>query len=371
MSVPARKELSAIKPYIPGSSRLPAAARAYEGPVFKLSANENPIGPSPLAVEAYQSAAASLARYPDGSALALREALAERYGLDPHRIMIGAGSDEIFQLLGRAYLEPGSSIVQSRHGFLVYRLVAMQSGAEVISAPETNLKTDVDAMLAAVREDTRMVFVANPNNPTGTLLSKDEVRRLHAGLPETVMLVLDGAYAEYVSPDDYDGALALAENAANVVMTRTFSKLFGLAALRVGWGYGPADVAEAYSKVRGPFNVTAPAIAAAAAALADEAHQQRSRDFNRFWLGRLQAAAKQSGFSPTDSQANFVLLNCAHLPGGAGQAINGFAKHGIVVRAMNEYGLNDHVRVSVGEETANQAVLAAMAEMAEENAPGG
>ena len=221
-----------IAPYVPGTSALPGAAQ-----VIKLSSNETPLGPSPKAVEAYLAQAAHLSRYPDGSAKPLREALAKLYGLDAARIVAGSGSDELLNLLAQAYLGPGDEAIYSEHGFLVYKIAILARGATPVPAPERDLSADVDAILARVTDATRLVFLANPNNPTGTYLPFDEVKRLHAGLPEHVILVLDAAYAEYVRANDYEAGIEMVATTQNTVMTRTFSKIYGLAALRLGWAY--------------------------------------------------------------------------------------------------------------------------------------
>ncbi len=225
-----------IAPYVPGKSAL-EGARA----VIKLSSNETPFGPSAKAVEAYLAAASSLSRYPDGSARGLRDAIAKTYGLDAKRIVCGAGSDELLNLLAAAYLGPGDEAIYSEHGFLVYRIAILARGATPVVAPETELTADVDAILARVTPATRMVFVANPNNPTGTYLSSDEVKRLRTRLPEHVLLVLDAAYAEYVRANDYEAGIELVATTSNTVMTRTFSKIYGLASLRIGWAYCPQE----------------------------------------------------------------------------------------------------------------------------------
>ncbi len=265
-----RQGILDIAPYVPGTSALPGARQA-----IKLSSNETPFGPSPRAVEAYLAAAATLSRYPDGSARPLREALAKLYGLDPARIVCGAGSDELLNLLAQAYLGPGDEAIYTEHGFLVYRIAILARGAVPVVAPEKDLTADVDAILARVTPRTRIVFIANPNNPTGTYLSFDEVKRLRAGLPDDVLLVLDAAYAEYVRRNDYEAGIELVATTHNTVMTRTFSKIYGLASLRLGWAYCPAPVADALNRIRGPFNVSGPAIAAGIAALEDQAHVQR------------------------------------------------------------------------------------------------
>ncbi len=326
----------------------------------KLSSNENPLGASDAVQSVLESAARHLELYPDGSATALREAIADAHGIDPARIVCGAGSDEIFQLLGRAYLAPGDNIVQSAHGFLVYRLVAQQSGAETRSAPERDYTADVDALLEQVTDRTRIVFLANPNNPTGTYLPYPEVRRLHAGLREDILLVLDGAYAEYVRLNDYSSGLELAAEMPNVLMTRTFSKIHGLAGLRLGWAFGPASVIDALNRVRGPFNVSSLAQAAGVAALADRAFVERSVSHNSRELARVRAGLEELGFSIVPSVGNFVLIDLAS-PDRAEAADAFLRARGIYLRAMAAYGLPHCLRLSIGTEAANGDVLEAFA----------
>ncbi len=280
-----RRGILDIAPYVPGKSALQGGE-----PVIKLSSNETPFGPSPAAVEAYVAAAADLSRYPDGSARALREAIARLYGLDPARIVCGAGSDELLNLLAAAYLGPGDEAIYSEHGFLVYRIAIRAAGATPVVAPETALTADVDAIIARVTPATRMVFLANPNNPTGTYLGFDAVKRLRAALPDDVLLVLDAAYAEYVRANDYEAGIELVATTPNTVMTRTFSKIYGLASLRIGWAYCPDDIADALNRIRGPFNVSGPAIAAGVAALQDRAAVARSVEHNEVWRGHMAEA---------------------------------------------------------------------------------
>src|SRR5215472_3181404 len=251
-----------IDAYVPGKSTAPGAAK-----VFKLSSNETPLGPSPRAIEAYRSVAGHLQDYPDGRATDLREAIGRAFGLDPSRIVCGAGSDDLLNLLARAYLADGDEAIHTTHGFLVYPIATLATGAKPVVAAETNYTADVDAILAAVTPRTRIVFLANPNNPTGTYLPSEEIKRLHRALPPRVLLVLDAAYAEYVRRNNYESGIELVATSDNVVMCRTFSKVHGLAALRLGWLYGPAHVVDAVNRVRGPFNVNGPAIAAGIAAI--------------------------------------------------------------------------------------------------------
>jgi histidinol-phosphate aminotransferase len=345
-----------IAPYVPGASALPGAR-----PVIKLSSNETPFGPSPRAVEAYLGAATSLSRYPDGSARPLREALAKLYGLDPARIVCGTGSDELLNLLACAYLGPGDEAIYSAHGFLVYKIAILARGATPVAAPETNLTADVDAILACVSPRTRLVFIANPNNPTGTYLSFDAVKRLRAGLPEDVLLVLDAAYAEYVRKNDYEAGIELVATTPNTVMTRTFSKIYGLASLRIGWAYCPPEIADALNRIRGPFNVSGPAIAAGVASLADPAWVERAVEHNETWLARMSEALTAIGVGVTPSAANFLLL---HFPKGNGrsapEADSFLHERRIILRRIEEYGLPDALRMTIGTEDENHAVLDAL-----------
>jgi histidinol-phosphate aminotransferase len=346
-----------IAPYVPGASALPGAR-----PVIKLSSNETPFGPSPRAVEAYLAAASSLSRYPDGSARPLREALAKLYGLDPARIVCGTGSDELLNLLATAYLGPGDEAIYSAHGFLVYKIAILARGATPVAAPEKNLTADVDAILAHVSPHTRLVFIANPNNPTGTYLSFDEVKRLRAGLPEDVLLVLDAAYAEYVRKNDYEAGIELVATTHNTVMTRTFSKIYGLASLRIGWAYCPIDVADVLDRIRGPFNVSGPSIAAGVASLEDPAWVQRAVEHNEAWCARMSEALAELGLGVTPSAANFLLL---HFPKGNGrsapEADKFLHERRIIFRRIEEYGLPDCLRMTIGTEEENRAVLDALA----------
>jgi histidinol-phosphate aminotransferase len=345
-----------IIPYKGGEASVPGIAKPW-----KLSSNENPMGCSPAAREAYLQAANDLAIYPDGAHETLRAALAARYGLDQNRIMCGNGSDEVFQLLGRAFLDQGDEIVQSAHGFLVYRLTAQQAGAMCISAPETDLTCDVDAILACITPKTKIVFIANPNNPTGTYLPYETVKRLHAGLPSNVLLVLDGAYAEYVRANDYSSGLELAAEASNVLMTRTFSKIHGLASARVGWCYGPQIVIDALNRVRGPFNIGGPPLAAATAAVLDQDFAEKSADHNAIWLPWLSQEIANLGLTVTPSVCNFLLVEFPKTAGKTARDADAFLRNrGLIVRAVGAYGLEDHLRISVGLEEPNRLIVDAL-----------
>jgi histidinol-phosphate aminotransferase len=348
-----------IEPYVGGKAEVEGAAH-----VVKLSANESAIGPSPHAIEALKAAAATIHRYPDGGARALRAALGERFRLDPERIVCGAGSDELIQLLMRAYAGPGDEILYSAHGFLMYKLSALGVGAIPVAAPERELRADADALLERVSSRTRMVFLANPNKPTGSHLTPDELARLHAGLPEDVLLVIDAAYAEYVRRNDYTSGLELVDRADNVVMTRTFSKLFGLAALRLGWLYAPAAVVDVLHRVRGPFNVGTPAQVAGIAALEDLNHQDRSLAHNDLWLPWLAEHLDALGLTVHPSIANFLLVEFDRDGARtAGAASAWLEDRGILARPMAAYGLPHCLRISVGLEAENRAVVAALGEL--------
>ncbi|RZJ77732.1 MAG: aminotransferase class I/II-fold pyridoxal phosphate-dependent enzyme [Brevundimonas sp.] len=295
-----------IAPYVGGKSAIAGVAEP-----MKLSSNENALGAGEKARAAYEASIKNLAIYPDGRATKLRTAVAEHHGLEPERLIFGNGSDEVFALLNQTYLSPGDNIVTGQYGFLAYRISAMANEAEVKSAPEPNYKAEVDALLAQVDERTKIVYVSNPSNPTGSYNSGDEIRRLHTALPAHILLVVDEAYAEFVTEPDWETSFPLARDAANVVVTRTFSKIHGLAGLRIGFGYAPVAVAEAVDRIRLPFNVSVPGIEAAVAALGDEAHVVASRELVQQWRPRLTQAIKGFGFDVLPSAGNFVLVKFA------------------------------------------------------------
>ena len=350
----ARTGIAQIEAYVPGKSKI-----AFDGPLIKLSSNETPLGPSPAAVEAFQAAGVHLELYPDGSARALREAIGVRHGLDPDRIVCGNGSDELLSLLATAYLNDGDEAIYTEHGFLVYRIAILTENAVPVVVAEKDFSADVDAILTAVTDKTRVVFLANPNNPTGTYVRQQEMERLRANLPEHVLLIIDGAYAEYVDADDYDCGIALVDAAQNTVMTRTFSKVHGLAALRLGWAYCPPAVVDTLNKIRGPFNVTAPAIAAGAAAIADQAHEKKAVDLNSRELVRVSQALREMGTPVPDSVANFVLAHFADAEE-AMAADKHLQARGIIVRGVKGYGLPQCLRITIGTEEQNDAVIAAL-----------
>jgi histidinol-phosphate aminotransferase len=348
-----------ITAYVPGKSVSP---RPDITPV-KLSSNENILGCSPLAKAAYVAAAERLHLYPDSTAKALRAAVAEHFGLEPERLMFGCGSDELFALLNQTYLEPGDNIVMGQYGFAAYAIGARACQAEVRFAAEPNLRTDVDGMLALVDERTKLVFFANPSNPTGTFITDTEVRRLQAGLPPNVILVIDCAYAEFCTDPSFDVGLGLARVCDNVVVTRTFSKLFGLGSQRVGWGYASAEIIAAIDRIRLPFNTTIGGQEAAIAALADTAFQQRSLELVETWRPWLTQQLGGLGLEVTPSQANFVLAGFPKAPDPrtAPAAEARLAEHGYLVRGLASYGLPDHLRITIGLEAHNRAMVEILA----------
>ncbi|CAN1723124.1 Histidinol-phosphate aminotransferase [Hyphomicrobium sp. 1Nfss2.1] len=345
-----------IDPYVPGESKLPAGLKP-----IKLSSNETPLGPSPKALDAVREAIGELERYPDGSASALRAAIAARYGLNPSRIVCGAGSDELLTMLAHAYLGPGDEAIFTEHGFLLYRIIVLANGATPVVAPETNYQTDTAEILKRVTPRTKMVFLANPNNPTGTYISFDEVRSLRAQLPSNVLLVLDAAYAEYVRRNDYEAGIELVATTPNTVMTRTFSKIHGLAGLRLGWAYCPEEVADVLNRSRGPFNISVPAMAAGAASIADKTHEEASALHNERWLPWLSGELEKLGLTVTPSVANFILVHFAKDGGKTANAADAFLKErAIIVRKVGAYGLPDCLRITVGTEADNRAVVDAL-----------
>jgi histidinol-phosphate aminotransferase len=353
-----RPGIADITPYRPGKS----TAEGVENPV-KLSANENILGCSPHAREAFLDAAGALSLYPDGRGSRLRAAVAERYRLEPERLILGCGTDEIFALLNQTYLRAGDNIVQGEFGFGAYAIGARANEGEVRFAPETNYRIDVDAMLACVDERTRLVFIANPANPTSTFISLSELERLHAGLPGQVLLVLDGAYAEFNSDPTFSDGLDLARGADNIVVTHTFSKLHGLAALRVGWGYAPAAVADAVDRIRLPFNTSIAGQAAAIAALADEEFQARSLAHVERWRAWLTQQLGGLGLEVVPPSANFVLIGFPRSGGRIAAEAEAFlARRGLILRGVASYGLPDHLRLTIGLEAHNRALVDALAE---------
>ncbi|TPG21130.1 histidinol-phosphate transaminase [Sphingomonas koreensis] len=354
--------IMAIAPYIPGRSTTDDGRK-----VAKLSSNENPLGTSPAAREAFAGAAGRLERYPDASATELRDALAAKHGLDPARIIYGNGSDEVLHLAAGAFAGPGDEVIYVRYGFAVYEIAARRVGATPVIAADTDYATDVDAVLACVTDRTRIVYIANPNNPTGTYATREEIARLHAGLPGHVLLVLDHAYAEYIDGDAEDGGMALAETASNVLVTRTFSKMYGLAAERIGWGYASAEIIAAMHRIRLPFSITIAGTAAAIAALSDTGFVEHTRAHNaewRAWFTQEIGKLGNAGLRAVPSQANFVLV----LFEGAltaETAYKGLMDKGYIVRWLPGQGLANGLRITIGTEDETKGVAVALRELVE------
>jgi len=346
-----------IEPYVGGK----ASAEGVVEPI-KLSSNENVLGSSAVARAAFERNAGKLHIYPDGKAMVLRSAVSTEFHLEPERLIFGCGSDEVFTLLAQTYCEPGDNVVQGEFGFLAYRIAARAAQAEVRFAPMPSLRFDVDQALALVDDRTRLVFLDNPGNPTGGWLRRDELERLHRGLPGACILVIDGAYAEFVDDPGFTDGIDLAREADNVVVTRTFSKIHGLAALRVGWGYAPTEMVGAMERIRSPFNVNLPAQFAAVEALGDKTFQAESRALVLEWRPWLTQQLGGLGLDVTPSQGNFVLAGFPRETPQSAQAAEAFlASRGILVRGLGNYGLPDHLRITVGLEPQNRAVVEALA----------
>jgi histidinol-phosphate aminotransferase len=346
-----RPSILSIEPYVGGESKIPGVNR-----IIKLSSNEGAFGPPPAAVEAMAASAREMHRYPDGGATKLREAIGAKFGLDPARIVCGNGSDELLAYLILAYGGEGTELVMSAHGFVMYDLTGRYAGCRVIKVPERNLLADVDGILAAVGPRTRIVCLANPNNPTGALLPSAEVRRLRAGLRGDILLVLDAAYAEYVTEPGFDAGDKLVDSAPATVMTRTFSKVWGMGGARLGWAYMPEPIADILNRVRGPFNVNAAAMAAGIAALGEPGWIEKSVAHNTEWRGRLTAALEAAGIKVWPSHGNFILADfgTAERAGAADAALRA---RGLIVRAMASYDLGHCLRITIG--TAEECTMVA------------
>ena len=345
-----------ISPYVGGRAGVSGVAK-----VHKLSSNESPLGPSPAALEALAAASRDVQLYPEGSARILREAIGEVYGLDPARLVgSGDGSDALLTMLANAYLRPGDEVLFSEHAFLVYKIATLANSATPVIVPEKNLHFDVDATLARVTPKTKLVYIANPNNPTGSYVNRSEMRRLHAGLPEQALLVIDAAYSEYVRRDDYEAGAEMVSQFPNVVMTRTFSKIHGLAGLRIGWAYAPAPVCDVLNRIRGPFNVAALQQRVGAAAIRDQAHVEKSSRHNEKWLVWLRDEIRNLGLRVDDSVANFVLIHFQPGSKSAQKADEFLSARGLILRGVASYGLPDCLRLTVGTAEQNELVVAAL-----------
>jgi histidinol-phosphate aminotransferase len=354
MTLRPRPEILDIEPYTPGVSKIDGVSR-----IIKLSSNEGAFGPPPGVAGAVAAAAANFHRYPDGGATRLREAIGSRFGLDPANIVCGAGSDDMIFLLCHIFGGPGTELIMTEHGFSIFEIAGRIAGSRVVQVPENARATDVDAILAAVTPATRLVFIANPNNPTGTFIPHSETGRLRRALPPETVLVLDAAYAEYVDRPDYDPGAALVHTTPNTVMTRTFSKIFGLGGLRLGWAYAPPGIVDLLHRVRAPFNVSLAAHEAGLAALAEPGWIEKSRSHNSAERARVTKALHDAGIPITPSEANFVLADFG-TPARADAADLHLRSRGLIVRRVGGYGLPQCLRVSIGLVEENDLLIAAL-----------
>jgi histidinol-phosphate aminotransferase len=346
-----------LRPYAQGKSELPGAARAV-----KLSSNESAYGPSPRALEAYRNAATELHRYPDGGQAQLREAIAATHGLKVDQIVCGNGSEELIGLVIRAYAGAGDEVVLSENHFMMCPIYGRTQGATIVTAPESHDRVDVDSLLRCVTPRTRLVIVANPNNPTGTYLDATDIGRLHRALPADVLLILDGAYAEYVVAGDYDAGARLVEQGGNVVMTRSFSKIHGLAGLRIGWAYAPAAIVDVVQRIRTPFNANRAAMAAAAAAVADTDWVARVRDETARAQHRIAQELARLGLRVIPSVTNFYLIDFDGVTGcSAAEARDFFERHGVIPRPVKSGHNENTLRITVGTDDENAMALDVLA----------
>ncbi len=349
----AKAEILEIPQYVQGKSALPGKETA-----IKLSSNESSFGPSPMAIGAFTDMASQLHRYPDGSQDELKDAIAEVYALDSQKIICGNGSDEILDMIYRSYLQKDDEVILSTNHFVMCSLYARMQAAKIRFAKENDFKTDIDDLLSLVNEKTRMVTIANPNNPTGTYLSADELRRIHAGLPSSVLFVIDGAYAEYPVEDDYQTGTDLVDEFDNVIVTRTFSKIYGLAALRIGWAYCPNNVIDVLQRIRSPFNTNAPSMAAAIAAVKDRDYIEKVRQHTARWLKTIKVELEKLGIEVVPSAANFYLLNFRQCAGkSAAEASSYLEDNGVIPRPQAPTGDEDILRITVGLDKENEAVI--------------
>jgi histidinol-phosphate aminotransferase len=357
-----RPEIFSVAPYIGGESKLRGVNR-----VIKLSSNEGAFGPPPAAIAAMQAAAAQMHRYPDGHMVALRAAIGKAFALNPEKIICGNGSDDLLSLLIQSYGGPGTELIMSEHGFSIYEIAGKLAGCTIRKAAEKQLTTDIDAILSLVGSRTKMVFLANPNNPTGTLVPEREMRRLRENLPPDILLVIDAAYSEYVTCEDYDPGIALVDGHENTVMTRTFSKIFGLGGARLGWAYAPPPIIEILNRVRAPFNVSAMVAEAAIAALADPSWLEDSRKHNEAARKIVTERLKRAGLKVHPSEANFVLVDFES-PDRATAADAYLRAHGIIVRHVKSYGLPSCLRITIGTDEECDLVAETLFEFAKADA---
>ncbi len=347
----AHKYLLEIENYIPGKSKV------GDKKVIKLSSNENALGASPKALIAYIEHAKDVFRYADGSSTLLREKIAQKNNINHNQIVCGAGSDEIIALLTSSFASVGDEVIYSEYGFLMYPISAQRVGAKAIKVKEKNLKTDIDAIINAVNKKTKIIFIANPNNPTGSYLNKDEITKLVTNIPSNVLIVLDHAYQEFVTVDDFYDGLEIVNNHKNVVLTRTFSKIYGLASLRIGWSYSSQNIADILNKARGPFNVSGPAQVSALASLDDDDFTQASKNHNIKWLKILnEELSSINKIKIHPSIANFILIDFLTIEN-CEKVNQKLLENSIIFREMKAYGLPTCLRATIGTDQENEIII--------------
>ncbi len=358
----ATKGVQGLSPYQPGKPVAELERELGLKNIIKLASNENPLGPSPMATRVIAANLAGLARYPDGNGFGLRKKLAVKLGVAEEQITLGNGSNDILELIGRAFLMPGHEAIYSRHSFAVYPLVVQASGATAVVTTAKNWGNDLDAMLAAVSEATRLLFLANPNNPTGTWVDASSMQGFLEQLPENIIVVLDEAYFEYVTEPDYPDGLTLLKDFPNVIVTRTFSKAYGMAGLRVGYSISNNSIADILNRVRQPFNVNSLALAAAEAALDDVAFIEKSKKINQTGMAQLTNAFDKMGLSYIPSVANFVAVKAGQdsMALSATNVYEKLLRSGVIVRPVANYDMPDYLRITVGTEQENEKFIAAL-----------
>jgi histidinol-phosphate aminotransferase len=346
-----------LRPYEPGKP-LEELEREYgiHGAV-KLASNENPLGPSPVALAAIETRLTELARYPDGNGFALKKALSEKFGLEPGQITLGNGSNDVLEFIARAFVAPGNEVLFSQHSFAVYPIVTQAVGATAVVAPASNWGCDLEAMASLVSDQTRVVFIANPNNPTGTWLASDTLKSFIAALPPHVLCVIDEAYFEYVDEAGYPNAMQWLPEFENLIVTRTFSKIYGLAGLRIGYGVSSPAIADMLNRVRQPFNTNSLALAAAEAALADDTHLAASRELNAAGMKQLIAAFKQLGLAYIPSVGNFIAVDVGR---NGAEVYEQLLREGVIVRPVASYEMPNHLRITIGTEVENKKFIEAL-----------
>ncbi len=353
--------IEGLNVYTAGKAKTKGIAKAV-----KLSANECALGPSPMAVKAYTDAASNLHRYPDPAYSDLRAALGEKYNIEPDQIVCGVGSDELLRLACHAYLKPGDEAIFPAHSFSMYPIAIKSVGAKPVEVDDVNYRADVDNILNAVNDRTRIIFVANPNNPTGTYIPSSEIERLWENIPDHILLIVDAAYAEFMNRDDYDAGIDLVKKSNNVLMTRTFSKLYGLASLRLGWGYACREIAQTIDKIRDPFNVPSSAQIAGVAALKDTDFQEKVLDHTTKWREWLESELNKLGLKVIPSSTNFILFKFEDPAKPALDANNFLTKHGYILRYYSDQGLGNFLRLTIGTENENREVITLLKKFLEE-----